>query len=279
MSRRSDIGCLFAWGLPFAAVSIYAGTAAMRMHALGASPRMVLLIGCIAAAFGISGFGSMTTALLRIRRKELPDNPRRLRDQGRRGTVIFWGFALVWNAIAAPVVVFLPDLIRRGNPVAWLGYLFPLVGAVLLIAAIRLTLRALRFPDSTLVLDTMPAPIGGRLRGHVEVAHPLSSVSRVIIRLTALSRRRSGRSTHDTIVSDEKRDVQLAQLRRTDDGTIIPIEINVPADAPPSDTESAEVKIYWRLTVEAEVPGVDYSAMFDVPVARDAFAIHSPAKL
>ncbi|MFL6245753.1 MAG: hypothetical protein ACJ74H_06990 [Thermoanaerobaculia bacterium] len=279
MSRSSDIGCLFAWGLPFAAVSIYTGSAAVRLHAIHASPRLVFIYGCVAAAFGISGFGSMAAALLRSRRPTSIDNPRRISDQSRRGTVIFWGFALLWNAIAAPVAVFVPDAIRRGHHIAWLGFLFPIAGALLLIAAIRLTLRALRFPESTLVLDTMPAPIGGRLRGHVEVAHPLTAVTRVIIRLTALSRRRSGRDTDDTIVCDEKRELQLAQLRRTDDGTIIPVEINIPESAPPSQTSDAEVQIYWRLTVDAEVPGVDYSATFDVPVARDAFAIHSPAKL
>ena len=203
-------------------------------------------------------------------------NPRRITDQGPRGTVVLWGFALLWNAIAVPVSFFLPAAIRRGNYLAALGFLFPVAGALLLVAAIRLTLRALRFPHSTLVLDTVPAPIGGRLRGHVEVAHPLESVSRIHLRLIALSRRRSGRTTHDTIVADEQREVHLAQLRRTDDGTIIPVEIHVPADAPPTDTGNAEVKIYWRLNVDAEVSGVDYGATFDVPVGADP---HRPAKL
>lgn len=100
-----------------------------------------------------------------------------------------------------------------------------------------------------------------------------------MIRLTALSRTRSGNKTYDSIVCNEERELPLAQIRRNDEGSIIPVEINVPAEAPASDTTEAHRKIYWRLTVDAELPGVDYSATFDVPVVHDAFAIHSPAKL
>lgn len=279
MSPSARTGCLIAFGLPFAIIAIYAGTTAMRLHSLDASPRMVLIYGCVAAAFGISGLGLLSTAW-RGRRHETSSDPRRISDQAHATAAPLWGFALAWNAISAPLaLVFLPDAMRGDNDFAWLALLFPLVGVALLIAAIRLTIRGLRFRASTLVLDTLPVPVGGRLRGHVEVPHPLASASKVTIRLVALSRRRSGNKTYDTIVCDEQRELNLAQIRRNDDGSVIPVEISVPADAPPSDTTNAELKIYWRLTVAAEMTGVDYSATFDVPVERDAFSIHSPAKL
>jgi hypothetical protein len=61
-------------------------------------------------------------------------------------------------------------------------------------------------------------------------------------------------------------------IRRTADGAVIPIEIAVPSDAPPS----AEGELFWRLTVDADVPGIDYHAAFDVPVARTAFSDFRP---
>lgn len=246
----------------------------MRMHAIGASPKFVVVFACLAVAFGLAGVGLMAFAVRKP--KDQPIDARRISDQAQAGTLLFWGFALLWNLIAAPALVFLPDEIRKGHTIAWLTLLFPLVGIVLLANAIRLTARALRFRESTLALDATPVPLGGTLRGNVEVPHPLTSASGVMIRLVALSRRSSGRNTYDSIAAHEERELDPALIRRTADGAIIPIEIAVPADAPASDSTSANEKIFWRLTVDAEVPGVDYSATFDVPVERTAFTDFRP---
>jgi hypothetical protein len=127
-----------------------------------------------------------------------------------------------------------------------------------------------------LILDTMPAPIGGTLRGRVEVDHPLTSASGVMIRLVALQRQRSGKSTVDTIVAHEESELLPGMLRRTADGTVIPIEIAVPSDAPATDATDGERSVYWRLTVDADLPGIDYSASFDVPVFKTEFSDFRP---
>ncbi len=292
-SERAGTGCLIALGLPFAAIGIYSGTAAVRLHAHFGWTRLVIILACVAFAFAFAGFGIMATALWTRKkvftdddlRKLNPDQPwmwnaewvsRRISDQSRAGTFLLWGFALLWNAIASPALVFIPDAIRKGNQLAWVGLLFPLVGLLLLINAARLTLRALRFRDSKLILDTMPAPIGGTLRGSVEVPHELTSVSAVMIRLTALSRRKSGGTTESSIACHEERELDPGLLRHTADGTIIPIEIPVPADAPATDMTGEQQNVFWRLSVEAEVPGIDYSATFDVPVFKTAFSDFRP---
>jgi hypothetical protein len=293
-TERAGTGCLIALGVPFAAVGIYAGAAAIRLHAyFGWSRAAVVVLTCVAFAFTFAGFGIMATALWTRKRvftdddlrKRNPDQPwmwnaewvsRRISDQSRAGTFLLWGFALLWSAIASPALVFIPDAVRKGNQLAWVGLLFPLVGLVLLVNAARLTLRALRFRNSKLILDTMPVPIGGTLRGSVEVPHELTSVSAVMIRLTALSRRQSGGSTVTAIACREERELEPGLLRRTADGTIIPIEIPVPADAPPTDTTDEHENVFWRLSVEAEVPGIDYSATFDVPVFKTAYSDFRP---
>jgi hypothetical protein len=273
VSPSARTGCLLAFGLPLVIVAFYAGRTAVRLHSLDALPdsmdalsRMVLVYGCVAAVFGMSGLGLLSSAW-RGRQRETSADPRRIRDQAHAGTPFIWGLALVWNLIAIPIaVLFVRDAMRGGEPLGWLALLFPLAGAAMFIAAIRLTFRGMRFPASTLVLDSFPVPIGGRLRGHVEVPHSLASVSKVMIRLTALSRTRSGNKTYDSIVCDEQRELHLEQLRRNDQGTVIPVQIDVPAGSPPTDSIDANRKIYWRLVVDAELPGIDYSATFDVPV-------------
>jgi hypothetical protein len=271
----------------------YTGTAAIRLHAIGASTTLVVVYACVAAVFGFAGFGLIAVAVSGRKptledpdlRTAHPDQPwlwrqewvnRRVGDQAAAGTLLLWGFTLLWNAIASPVLLFLPAEIRKGNVLAWAGLLFPLVGAVLIVNAVRLTIRVLRFRASTLLLDTVPVPIGGTLRGTVEVPHPLTSVTAVMIRLVALERRESGRSTTDTIACHEERELDPSLLRRTADGVVIPIEIAVPADAPPTESTDGPRQVFWRLNVDAEVPGVDYSAKFDVPVFRTAFSDFRP---
>jgi hypothetical protein len=274
-----------AFGIPFAGAAIFAGRTAARLYAIGASAQAVAVYACGAVAFGLAGFGLMAFALWGRRpgfddddlRAAHPDQPwlwrrewasRRLSDQSRSGPFALWAFTLLWNAIASPALIFLPDQIRKGHVVAWAGLLFPLVGAVLVINAVRLTIRMLRFRASTLLLDAVPVPIGGMLRGTVEVPHSLTGVSGVRIGLVALARRHNGRSTSDSIACHEKRELDPSLLRRTADGVMIPIEIAVPADAPPTDTSDSILQVFWRLNVDAVVPGVDYHAAFDIPVFR-----------
>ncbi len=292
-SARTRTGCLIAFGLPLVVFGLYLGAAGANLYRHFGWTKPVVLFAVAAAAFSFAGFGIMITAL-RGRaqvftddelRQRNPDQPwmwhpewvsRRISDQSRAGTSLIWGFALLWNAVASPVLVFLPDEIRKGNHLAWLGFLFPLVGVAMLVNAMRLTWRALRFRDSKLVLDTVPVPIGGTLRGTVEVPHVLASVSAVMIRLTALGRRRSGNTTVSTIACLEERELEPGMLRHTADGTIIPIEIAVPAGAPATDTTGERENTFWRLSVDADVPGVDYHATFDVPVFQTAFSDFRP---
>ncbi|HEX6641339.1 MAG TPA: hypothetical protein VF215_09515 [Thermoanaerobaculia bacterium] len=275
-SRRSGKGCLFAFGLPFAAIGVYAGMSAARLHALGAFPKFVIGYTCAAVAFSLAGFGSIAAALFGGPRAEPTYGARRISDQAHAGTMLLWGFALFWNAVATPALLFVPDEIRKGHHLAWLALLFPIVGVGLLFNALRITLRTLRFRESALVLDTNPAPIGGTLRGSVEVPHPLTSASAAMIRLIAMKRERSGSSTRDSIVCQEERELDPALIRRTADGVVIPIEIAVPADAPPSESSDAGTQVFWRLNVDVEVPGIDYAAAFDVPVAHSTFTDFRP---
>jgi hypothetical protein len=266
----------------------------MRLYTHFGWSRAVIAIACGAVAFGFAGFGLMATALWGRKRvytddelrKRNPDQPwmwnaewvsRRISDQSRAGTFLLWGFALLWNAIAAPVaLLFVPDAIRHGNPLGYAALLFPLAGLAMLLNAARITLRGLRFRDSKLILDTMPVPLGGTLRGSVEVPHALTSVSAVMIRLTALQWRTIGSTTTSTIACHEERELEPGLLRHTADSTIIPIEIPVPADAPATDMRDGKENVFWRLSVDAEVPGIDYSATFDVPVFQTAFSDFRP---
>src|SRR6185503_9976932 len=66
-----------------------------------------------------------------------------------------WFFALLWNVVSAPVLVYIPPELAR-QPAAALGFLFPIVGVGLMAWALVTTARARRFGATW--LDTTPGP-------------------------------------------------------------------------------------------------------------------------
>jgi hypothetical protein len=46
------------------------------------------------------------------------------------------------------------------------------------------------------------------------------------------------------------------------------VEFQIPSDCEPSDERNPNDRTLWRLTASAKVPGIDYSATFEVPVFK-----------
>jgi len=52
----------------------------------------------------------------------------------------------------------------------------------------------------------------------------------------------------------------------------IPVEFNIPYDAKEMDTRNADDQILWKLTTKSKMPGLDFSAVFMLPVFRTALS-------
>jgi hypothetical protein len=276
-------GCLIVFAIPFAAI----GTGALVSFARGLvrGGEMPVVLGIVGMVFSLVGYGMIVGALMGRKRGQREDElrarhpgqpwlwkeewaSRRIHDSNRTNTVFLWVLAVFWNAVSWPVLLVLPRELEQQNWVVLVAAIFPVAGVILIGGAIRATMRAMRFNRSTLVLDQVPVSIGGMLRGHVEVPYePLAEASSIIVRLTAINRVRSGKSTTESIAVQEEREVLRGSVSRMPDGVSIPIAIDVPYDGPETQTEG-NAQSRWRLTVDAEVPGIDYSASFDVPVFR-----------
>lgn len=282
-SSKAGAGCLILFALPFAAVGTFTLIGAVRSFLAGAEPQQTFFLACFGIAFGLAGFGLIFAALWGSKKAERdealrarhPGEPwlhneewksRRIGDDSRGGMIALWLFGILWNAIASPVLLFFPREWEKGNYAILIGLIFPLIGVCLIVAAVRATLRALRFHRSTFVLDTLPAPVGGMLRGRVEVPYaPLAQADSIVVRLSAVRRRRSGKSTTDSILWQNDEELARGAIARMPDRVSIPVAIAIPAGLPQSDDDGDE-KMIWRLSVDAEVPGVDYHASFVVPV-------------
>ena len=237
--------------------------------------------------FGSAGIGIILYALAggrrlketRKRQALYPDEPWRWRAQWDNGvlrndtakTLWFAGFfALVWNLISLPLPFFLwGEVTEKGNFAALIGLLFPLVGLGLIIWLVRLWLADKRYGRATFTLDKLPGALGDRLSGELRVPASLPEGSTIMVYLDCVRRRTTGSGKHrstteDLLWQDEQRlPLQPHPLMQ---GTRVPIVFPLPSDRPATDDSNPKDKIIWRLRMEAEVPGVDFSTSFEVPV-------------
>lgn len=242
--------------------------------------------------FGGIGFGLIATAArgrrrardAETRRREHPDRPwlwRRDWAEGRiesttRSTLVrAWTFAGFWNLISAPLPILVLREYGGGNRLALLGLLFPAIGLGLLVWAVRETLRYRKFGTSILELDTIPAAPGRELHGVVRVRSPgfvpyegfhakLACVHQVT---TGTGRHRT---TRERILWQEERTVTPRRGGAARGHVQIPVSFRLPREGHETDESDPDSLILWRLVITADVPGVDFSATFELPVFRTA---------
>jgi len=257
---------LIAFAAPFAAAGVFLAVMAARAGMAHQPAIDIVLPAGGAAAFGAVGFG-LLIAVFTAPKAAPVGGP--IPDRGERSAVTLWLFALMWNGVSAPIYYFVPQSIAKGNHMAAIGFIFPLVGLGIAIAAIRATLETVRFGESFFIADALPVPVGGTLRGNVLVRRAtdvLADARSITARLTCYQRTRSGRDTTESILCRNECSIEDGSLQRTAHGLAIPIAIDVPPEGQSTDGSVQGRAIYWKLNVDADVPGVDYNATFDVPV-------------
>ena len=245
---------------------------------------LMLLAGCAFAGFGIAAYVLGSAGIAKSERADAlreahPNEPWLWRDDWAAGTSqsnagtkawFLWGFAVLWNLISTPLVVFLPEEISNGNYPALLGFLFPLVGIGLLIAAVRTTIQRVKFGESVFTLDRMPGVLGGDVAGTIVLPQGVADARSFTVRLVHMHVRRvkSGKntSTEETVLWQDERVVMHTAPAMAGMPQRIPIRFRTPFDARPTDESNTDNKFIWKLIAEADVPGVDFSAEFEIPV-------------
>lgn len=275
-------GFLAAFGIAFGGFGLFAAWQVQRQQ-----PEEWLPLG-IGLVFGGVGAGLVVLAVFGLRglyrqkaeRAVRPDQPwlwrkewasGRIPGAGRGGLVALWLFAAVWNGISAPAIFLVPGQVARGEaePLAYLAFLFPLVGLGLALFAAHRTLHWRKFGRSELELKTLPGVVGGAFRAVLHAGPALAGADTLRIVLECARRVTSGsgdsRSTHETILWQHERRVPRAALSVAL-RVAVPIEFTLPWGSPQSDPDPSDDYVVWRLRARAEVAGVDYADDFEVPV-------------
>ena len=278
---------VFAILVPLGALGTWKGIDLLR--APGEDPRAAigpLLIGVALLGVGLAGAlfvvraraASASRERLRTARPGQPWAWRedwasgRIPGSGRSTARVVVVAAVVWNAFTWPVAwLFLSqETADRG---IYVILLFPAAGLLLVYLAAHALLAARRHGQSHFALDTNPGAIGRTLRGHVETSLrdvPPEGVEASLQCDRWVERRTTGSKSetrhHRVTLWKDHVTVEPADLLRGPNGLRIPVAFEIPAGQPPSDDAGPANRVVWTLSVGAQVPGVDYSDSFEVPV-------------
>lgn len=190
--------------------------------------------------------------------------------------VLVWIFAIVANAMSWPIVFLIPDELDEGNTLMLLGLMFPLAALAVLALALYKSLQRRRFGRSALHLETLPGQIGGSLRATLRVPRAFHPEKGFTVTLTCIERKwyldddNSQSSTDTTLWSTE--DLLERPAITHDPGMIFPLEFTIPYRCRPTRPRDGDDETLWQVQVHADLPGVDYSERFEVPVFRTAQA-------
>ncbi len=195
-----------------------------------------------------------------------------IRSEAKRGLIAIWGFAIVWNAISSPVLFALPKELAKSNYAVLIGLVFPLVGLYLLYQALRATNEYRRFGVVLFEMDPYPGGIGGNVGGHIDVpyldyATAAMPASKLSVRLECVYSYMSGsgdnRSRSESIKWVEEGAPQIGSAAQ---GVKLGFRFTVPENLPEADVKQTGNYHFWRLSVKADIPGVDLNRQFNIPV-------------
>jgi len=192
-----------------------------------------------------------------------------------KGVWFIWFFAILWNAISIPLVSVLPDEFKSGNYVALVGLLFPLAGIFLLYKAIALTLAYRHFGKVLVTMDPYPGAIGGHVGGHIQIKsldyQRANAAKKLNIKLECVYSYVSGsgknRSRRESIKWAEQGKPKIDNAMQ---GVNLTFRFDIPADLPQADVEQKGAYHFWRLSVNADIPGIDLARNYNIPVFATA---------
>jgi hypothetical protein len=192
-------------------------------------------------------------------------------------SVLVFGGIVFFNRGPLILDVASPDF----NPIVVIPLIFAIGGAFNLVRSGKDRLRASWFGTSVLEIDEVFA--GHGMHGILRTARDLNPRSGFVLRLQcirskqiAVPGQRSG-STHHNIIDDV-----LCELTQKVEGTGrssvgLPVDFNLPPDMPATHGAQAIAgSIRWALIAEARLAGLNYNAVFRIPV-RGRRAEHGKA--
>ncbi len=195
----------------------------------------------------------------------------RIQSDAGKGVLFFWVFAIIWNAISIPITFILPGELDQHNYAALIVLLFPAAGLFLIYKAIHSSLEYRRFGRVLFSMDPYPGAIGGHVGGHIQVKNldyrRASEAQTLTVKLECVYSYVSGsgknRSRRESIKWAERGHPKIGNAI---EGINLAFRFEVPDHLPQADVDQNGAYHFWRLSVTAEVAGIDLNRSYNIPV-------------
>jgi len=200
---------------------------------------------------------------------------RRSESLSQKSYVGAWILAAFGNLFLFPFLFgMVPQLLRQGDYRAIIVLAFCSLGVFLIVRAIRATLRHDRFGNSYFEFDSLPFSPGKCLSGRIHLRFETQAAHGIDLRLTCVRRVITGsgksQSTSNLTLWQADKNVPSGAVGPGPLGRAIPVDFELPAESLDTDHNNLRDQILWLLHAGANVPGVDYSDDFELPVFRTA---------
>lgn len=191
----------------------------------------------------------------------------------KKSQITAWVICIFYNTVFIPVAAAnVSQMVRRNDPRLFLIIGFFLIGVLLFAVALRASLRHRRYGNAYLEFDALPFSPGGRLAGRIHLKLDADASHGIDLRLSCFRNTVTGsgnnRSTVQAVLWQADRNVPAGAIGSDPLGRTIPVDFTIPADAYVTDQDNPSDQVVWLLHAHADVPGVDYSDDFDLPVFR-----------
>lgn len=287
MQRASIFATVFllVFASPFLGMGLFfAFTAASRggpQASIGVI--MGLFFACIGAGLMAAAIGGYR--LLKQQdamRAANPDKPwlwRKDWAEGRatggdpRANITAWVFTAFLDAISLFIAVtVLPKLLQDGDPKVLLVLILPLAGVIVTAFTIRGTLRIWRYGRTSFWCGAVPFCPGGRVQGVIHLKLPTSTPHGIDLRLSCKRRIVTGsgksQSVNEMVLWQDEKNVPAESVMHGLQDAEIPVEFAIPPDIYETNSDNPNDRVYWQLHAKADVPGVDFTDNYELPVFR-----------
>jgi hypothetical protein len=200
---------------------------------------------------------------------------RRAESQSQKNYIGAWILAALGNLFLFPFLFgMVPQLFRQKNPASIFVLAFGSLGVILTVRAIRATIRHERFGNSYLEFDSLPFSLGNRATGRIHLRFETQAEHGIDLTLKCVRRVITGsgnnRNTTNITLWQADKNVPSGAVTPGPLGRAIPIDFELPAEGLQTDHNNSSDQILWLLHAKADVPGVNYTDDFELPVFRTA---------
>ncbi len=198
----------------------------------------------------------------------------RAESKNRNRAFGLWAAAIFANGIVLTLAfTTLPQLWRTSDPKIFLVLAFCSAGVILAGAAMRASIRRKRFGQTYFEFASLPFSPGRTLKGTIHLRFNTDARHGIDLSLSCVRQVVTGagknRSTLQSVLWQADKNVPRELLMPGPMGdAAIPVEFSIPSDAYESNHDDPNDQVLWLLHAQADVPGVNYTDDFEVPVFR-----------